>query len=692
MSKGVNMVITNLSKRNIQWRWVPILMLLFGFISSLHSQDIGSRDMTRTKMWATIYNAGGIGDMHGDATAYKFDYPGFKEGADLWNSYGNAEWAGFMIWAKVDGVGIPFRYLLAYAPNAEKVRAKENPNLVKNYNLVDPAIPAEEVFTGGVELIEYGVDIDFRALAWSYPMYDDFLIYEYTLINTGDAELTDIRFAPTASLQLSLAANRWDDDLYEWDIEHQAFYFHDGRQYDPELQQFVTWQYGLTQSDLGEPADLGAPASINHDFQAPGYFTYYWLDQPEQSNPADPEHDHMNIVDKSNLVQHNSRLQIDPTNDNPEVDVDSDSYFYASMTYDQPPAPTLEDGTTLDAADALAIPRARGRYEYHLDYIYSTGPYDMSPGDSLKFVLAIVGGMMDYSYVANQVSTVAEALVNEAHLPEGGNSLWANVDAAVELYARGYDMPHPPPTPAYMGNEGPNSILVKGVAGGIKIQWDPIPDSYVDPDYLVDDVAGYRLYKSTFKSVGPWTLLEDIAVADVAAHLENSLITYVDTDAQLGVGYYYVVTAYDTPKSTPWPGDATVTTLPSLESGMVNGNSEPAYPMAPTSDELDDIRVYPNPFKQHSGLLGSGEGSRLEIVNIPAACTIRIYTLAGDLVRKIEHDDGSGDEAWGSRALGDYQVSKYLQFVAPGIYLVHVESNVEGHEGESKVGKFVIIK
>jgi hypothetical protein len=90
--------------------------------------------------------------------------------------------------------------------------------------------------------------------------------------------------------------------------------------------------------------------------------------------------------------------------------------------------------------------------------------------------------------------------------------------------------------------------------------------------------------------------------------------------------------------------------------------------------------------------LGSGEGNRIEFVNIPAECTIRIYTLAGDLVTKIEHDDGSGDTAWGSKALGDYQVSKYMQFVAPGIYLVHVESHVDGHEGEEKVAKFVIIK
>ncbi len=170
------------------------------------------------------------------------------------------------------------------------------------------------------------------------------------------------------------------------------------------------------------------------------------------------------------------------------------------------------------------------------------------------------------------------------------------------------------------------------------------------------------------------------------------MITYLKDGLKLGVGYYYGVTSYDTGHNSPWPPDPSVTSLPSLESGLVNANAEPAYPIAVPSDDLDQVRVYPNPFNQHSQLRGSDEDLRLEFVNIPSKCTIRIYTLAADLVQTIEHNDGSGDEPWGSRALGDYQVNRFLQFVAPGIYLFHVESHVAGHEGESKIGKFVIIK
>ena len=102
--------------------------------------------------------------------------------------------------------------------------------------------------------------------------------------------------------------------------------------------------------------------------------------------------------------------------------------------------------------------------------------------------------------------------------------------------------------------------------------------------------------------------------------------------------------------------------------------------------------MVPNPFRQHSGLLGQGEELRIEFINIPAICTIRIYSLVGELVQEIEHNDGSGSEAWGSIEKLDYQVNKWMMYVAPGVYIFHVESKVPGHEGDYYIGKFAIIK
>ena len=40
------------------------------------------------------------------------------------------------------------------------------------------------------------------------------------------------------------------------------------------------------------------------------------------------------------------------------------------------------------------------------------------------------------------------------------------------------------------------------------------------------------------------------------------------------------------------------------------------------------------------------EKDKIMLLNIPDQCDIRIYIERGDLVRKIDHDDGSGDESW----------------------------------------------
>jgi hypothetical protein len=82
---------------------------------------------------------------------------------------------------------------------------------------------------------------------------------------------------------------------------------------------------------------------------------------------------------------------------------------------------------------------------------------------------------------------------------------------------------------------------------------------------------------------------------------------------------------------------------------------------------------------------------RLAFLNIPEKCTIRIYTIALDLVRRIDHD-GGGEETWGSSLGRDYLLTDFAMNVSPGIYIYHIESHVEGHEGDSKIGKIFIIK
>jgi hypothetical protein len=61
------------------------------------------------------------------------------------------------------------------------------------------------------------------------------------------------------------------------------------------------------------------------------------------------------------------------------------------------------------------------------------------------------------------------------------------------------------------------------------------------------------------------------------------------------------------------------------------------------------------------------------------------------LVRTLEHD-GGGETTWGSIAGKDYMLTDFAMNVMPGVYIYHVESHVQGHEGESTMGKLVVIK
>ena len=70
-------------------------------------------------------------------------------------------------------------------------------------------------------------------------------------------------------------------------------------------------------------------------------------------------------------------------------------------------------------------------------------------------------------------------------------------------------------------------------------------------------------------------------------------------------------------------------------------------------------------------------------MNLPRECTIRIYTITGQLVQTLHHDS-TGDDgqlAWDL-------VSRDGMNIAYGIYLFHVEAPGVGDH----IGRFAVIK
>jgi len=154
--------------------------------------------------------------------------------------------------------------------------------------------------------------------------------------------------------------------------------------------------------------------------------------------------------------------------------------------------------------------------------------------------------------------------------------------------------------------------------------------------------------------------------------------------------YYFSVTAFDY-------GSLKVD-LGALESSpLINAVEEFPLPSAETVEKEGlGVMVYPNPYRIDGGYADAGYENRdrtrsaersraINFANLPKVCTIRIYTINGDLVREIEHNrpdggPGSQHEVWDV-------ISRNTQAVVTGIYLWHVSSDM----GE-QLGKLVIIK
>ncbi|HXB41221.1 MAG TPA: hypothetical protein VNZ49_11815, partial [Bacteroidia bacterium] len=84
-------------------------------------------------------------------------------------------------------------------------------------------------------------------------------------------------------------------------------------------------------------------------------------------------------------------------------------------------------------------------------------------------------------------------------------------------------------------------------------------------------------------------------------------------------------------------------------------------------DALAKINVVPNPYYGHSAYEKTRIDNVIKIINLPVKCKIRIYTLAGTLVRTLEKDNDQTYITW------DLKNDKNVT-VASGLYIMHIDA------------------
>ena len=629
---------------------LPILVL-----SELSSAQViwGKQSLTRGKLWSTIWNSLQYGDPTETSNGYfTLDYPGYLKGTKVDDALNYAEAGGYAIYGVRQGVASSYTINSRFFPSLQDIFPIEEATLTKNYNLQDIGVAGEEIVSGGHHVNGLNVDISRRSMVWSYPGINDFIIHEITITNNDLTSVDSMYFGQRYGLRITQRSGTRGDEKYGWDPTEKIFYFYDHWSFRLADEVPIVYNFGVgpLRGDIGDSRDIYQQGAREHELDAPGYFTVVVIDS---------SNGHV----FQNILEHTGQGL---TEGAPREDVmfiqglDAPARVKEVMTHQQP-------RLSWDAARA-AGGQGGNKYERRPEFLVSVGPLSLSPFASVRIVFAEVMGEMDRAKIVEGGVANIDLMATASR-----DSMLAHVRAARTLYSHSYRPSiFPPPTPT----NGPNSLSISSAPGAITIQWPPLPSTYKDPVSGQNDFAGYRVYHSTYFTIGPWTLLADIKKD--SAVLVNGKVQFVDTSEPFGVGNYYCVTSYDADGN---------------ECGKVNANRFPVYPLrAPNAEFPKNVFVVPNPFRQHSGLTGTGERYRMEFIGIPAKCRIQIYTLMGDVVQEINHDDGSGSEAWGSIERLDYQLNEWSLGVAPGIYIYRVESLVNGHAGESFIGKLAIVK
>ena len=266
--------------------------------------------------------------------------------------------------------------------------------------------------------------------------------------------------------------------------------------------------------------------------------------------------------------------------------------------------------------------------------------------------------------------------------------------------------------PDFNGPPPPSSPALRAVMGdgSVTLQWTDGPESFEDPFITVGDkkdFAGYRIYKSYTGVISEYILLHDLRLGSPdlsAARLSppDTVVTGMDPATADTIIYCYEYEV--SPVMENWPIYLSLTSydtgyeplnLESLESS-VNYNATLLFPgkSVGAASKRRPMTV-PNPYRVDGDYAGTGwedwenQGQswteftrRIDFVNLPGRCTIRIFTLGGDLVDTLENPEEDTRESWDI-------LSKDIQAITSSIYLFSVEPS---SGGERTVGKFVIIK
>ncbi|MBM4175608.1 MAG: hypothetical protein FJ213_05460 [Ignavibacteria bacterium] len=333
----------------------------------------------------------------------------------------------------------------------------------------------------------------------------------------------------------------------------------------------------------------------------------------------------------------------------------------------------------------------------------STGPFSrINPGDSINVTFAIICAKK-YGPDLPRYDTEIQR-----------KNFYVNANWAQLIYSTNYRFPEPPTTP---------HLRVVSEDRKVTLYWDKSAEESIDPLSKKKDFEGYRIYRtnagsdltqaqdlqqlfikiaefdSTGNNIGYNTGFNYIQLPSAKTFKDDTTKYYYkyEFDNLLnGWQYIFSVTGFD--KGDP------ENNIDILEGSQLVNASRVLPGTSPTSKDEAEIGVYPNPYYANAIWDGPSERQRkIYFYNLPESCEITIYTLSGDIVKVLRHDQNyrGNDIRWfqtyskeGNQILsgGEHAwdlISNNDQAIATGLYLFTVKDNLTN---KIKTGKFLIIK
>ena len=185
--------------------------------------------------------------------------------------------------------------------------------------------------------------------------------------------------------------------------------------------------------------------------------------------------------------------------------------------------------------------------------------------------------------------------------------------------------------------------------------------------------------------------LDTTITGDILDVFQYDLSTFT-FDTLIGLKFTAEVAAICDTSVAPVMGDAryiaTSKPLTAEDSYLIRTSASKAA--VTDKNQLKQVKVVPNPYVVTSIFETNIERKEVQFHFLPQQCTIRIFTIAGELVRVIEHREGS--LGWRGPAVEAWDLRTYNnQEVAFGIYIFHVQTD-SGGETFSETGKFAVIR